>query len=146
MVPGGGSSSVAAARQRDEHLLNGRVEGDGRELRHPVTVADLVFARELADDAGQAAVADRDRLRIAGGPGGVDGVADVSGRARTAGPSRPGGHIGGEPVKREQPGPGSGKASARAVITAAGRNWEQIPFRRSGGSEGSRGRNRRPPS
>ncbi len=56
-----------AARQGHEDLLDGGVEGQGGELRHPVGRADLVIVCEHRDGAGQAPVAHRDRLGVAGG-------------------------------------------------------------------------------
>ena len=110
MVPGGGSSSVAPARQRDEHLLDGGVEGHRGHLRHPVVVGNPVLARQLGDDAGQAAMADGDRLGISGRSRGVDGVAEVVGMQAGHGRRRrPARQLGGQLAEWQQPRPGAGE-------------------------------------
>ena len=96
--------------QRDEDLLNRGVKGEGGELDHPVGASDLVGAGYLTDDAGQAGVADRDRLGPAGGSRGVDRVAhgvrvqaDLGRRDRLAR------QVGDQAADHEQSGPGSGE-------------------------------------
>ena len=109
MVPGGGSSSVAPARQRDEHLLDGGVEGHRGHLRHPVVVGNPVLARQLGDHAGQAAMADGDRLGISGRSRGVDGVAEVIGMQAAHGRRRRPRQLGGQLAEWQQPRPGAGE-------------------------------------
>src|SRR6185437_6088498 len=78
----------------------------GGDLRDPVVLGDLVLARQLADDAGQAAEADGDRLGVAGRARGVDDVAEVV-RVRAGGGTarRLAREVRGKPAEREEPRP-----------------------------------------
>ena len=104
------------AGQRDEYLLDRGVDGERGELQHPVPRPDLVLGRELADDAGQAAVADRDGLGLAGGSRGADDVGQVirpqydRGRRDRGRFGRPVREPGGDVARAEQPRPGDPRA------------------------------------
>ena len=130
------------AGQRDEHLLDRGVEGQGGELRYPVPGRIWYSAAISPITQARAAVADRDRLGLAGGPRGVDDVSDVvrvqADLGRGAGWRR---EFAASAVERQQPGRAGGKrASARSVRIATGRAWAHIRASRAGGSDGSSGR------